>query len=92
MVLFMERAADVAGADAEAVVGDFADDRFGPGDTAADMALLIARLLVSATNDESPVNVKNKADGTFTVTNTVDGHGREPRTDWDYFADARRTR
>ena len=50
----------------------------------ADMALLIARLLVSATNDESPVNVKNAADGTFTVVGVA-------AKDWDYFADSRRS-
>ena len=84
MVLFMERAAAVAGADAEAVVGDFAMSGSDPV-TRADMALLIARLLVAATNDESPVNVKNAADGTFTVSTVTD-----PKN-WDYFADARRS-
>ena len=58
MVLFMERAAGIAGADAEAVVGDFAMSGSDPVNR-GDMALLIARLLVAATNDESPVNVKN---------------------------------
>ena len=83
MVLFMERAAAAAGADAEAVVGDFAMSGSDPV-TRADMALLIARLLVAATNDESPVNVKNAADGTFTVSGVSDD-------DWDHFADARRS-
>ena len=85
MVLFMERAAGVAGADAEAVVGDFATTGSDPVNR-ADMALLIARLLVSATNDESPVNVTNGDDGTFAVA--VDGTAV---ADWDYFADARRS-
>ena len=80
MVLFMERAAAVAGADAEAVVGDFAMSGSDPV-TRADMALLIARLLVASTNDESPINVTNNDDGTFAVEG-VD----EP----DFFADARR--
>ena len=79
MVLFMERAAGVAGADAEAVVGDFATTGSDPVNR-ADMALLIARLLVSATNDESPINVTNGDDGTFAV---------EDVTTADYFADAR---
>ena len=83
MVLFMERAAAVAGADAEAVLGDFAMSGSDPVHR-ADMALLIARLLVSATNDESPVNVKNAADGTFTVVGVA-------AKDWDYFADSRRS-
>ncbi|MXY12416.1 MAG: hypothetical protein F4033_05015 [Acidimicrobiaceae bacterium] len=80
MVLFMERAAGIAGADAEAVVGDFAMSGSDPVNR-GDMALLIARLLVSATNDESPINVKNDDDGTFMVEG-VD----KP----DYFADSRR--
>ena len=78
MVLFMERAAAAAGADAEAVVGDFAMSGSDPVNR-ADMALLIARLLASATE-----NVKNNDDGTFAVS-TVDAK------DWDYFADARRS-
>ena len=81
MVLFMERAAAVAGADADAVVGDFAMTGSDPVNR-GDMALLIARLLVAATNDESPVNVKNNDDGTFNVGVTGD--------DLDYFADSRR--
>ncbi|MCY3643646.1 MAG: S-layer homology domain-containing protein [Acidimicrobiaceae bacterium] len=84
MVLFMERAADKAGADAEAVVGDFAETGSDPV-TRADMALLIARLLVASTNDESPINVTNNDDGTFTVSTVTD-----PKN-WDYFADARRS-
>jgi hypothetical protein len=83
MVLFMERAAAVAGADADKVVGDFAETGSDPVNR-GDMALLIARLLVAATNNESPVNVKNNTDGTF----TVDGVAAK---DWDYFADSRRT-
>ena len=83
MVLFMERAAGIAGADAEAVVGDFADTGSDPVHR-GDMALLIARLLVAATTAESAQNVKNNADGTF----TVDGVAAK---DWDYFADSRRT-
>ncbi|MXW98320.1 MAG: hypothetical protein F4Y05_01505 [Acidimicrobiaceae bacterium] len=82
MVLFMERAADKAGADAEDVVGDFAETGSDPV-TRGDMALLIARLLVAATTDESPVNVTNNDDGTFAVSG-VDAD------DWDYFADSRR--
>ena len=82
MVLFMERAAAVAGADAEAVVGDFAETGSDPV-IRGDMALLIARLLVSATSAESAVNVKTNDDGTF----TVDGVAAK---DWDYFADSRR--
>ena len=82
MVLFMERAAGAAGADAEAVVGDFAETGSDPVDR-GDMALLIARLLVSATSDESAVNVKTNDDGTF----AVDGVAAD---DWDFFADSRR--
>ena len=83
MVLFMERAAGIAGADAEAVVGDFAETGSNPVNR-ADMALLIARLLVAATTDESTPNVTNNDDGTFAVSG-VSGD------DWDYFADARST-
>ena len=83
MVLFMERAADAAGADADAVVGDFAETGSDPVDR-GDMALLIARLLVAATNKESPVNVTNNADGTFAVSTVMDAK------DWDFFADSRR--
>ncbi|MDE0667188.1 MAG: S-layer homology domain-containing protein [Acidimicrobiaceae bacterium] len=82
MVLFMERAADKAGADAEAVVGDFAETGSDPVNR-GDMGLLIARLLVAATTAESSVNVTNNADGTFAVS----GVGAD---DWDYFADSRR--
>ena len=82
MVRFMQRAAAAGGADAEAVVGDFAETGSDPVHR-GDMALLIARLLVEATSEESPVNVKNNDDGTFTVEG-VDGD------DWDFFADSRR--
>ena len=82
MVLFMERAAAAGGADAEAVVGDFAETGSDPVHR-GDMALLIARLLVEATSEESPVDVKTNDDGTF----AVDGVAAD---DWDYFADSRR--
>ena len=82
MVLFMERAAAAAGADAEAVVGDFAMSGSDPVHR-GDMALLIARLLVAATTAESPINVTNNDDGTFAVSTVTD-----PK-DWDYFADSR---
>ena len=81
MILFMERSAAAAGADAEAVVGDFAMSGSDPVHR-GDMALLIARLLVAATTAESPRNVTNNADGTFAVSG-VDAD------DWDYFADSR---
>ena len=81
MVLFMERAAAIAGADAEAVVGDFATTGSDPVHR-GDMALLIARLLVSATTAESMPNVTNNDDGTFAVSGVTGD-------DWDYFADAR---
>ena len=81
MVLFMERAAAAAGADAEAVVGDFAETGSDPVNR-GDMALLIARLLVAATNDESPYNVVTGPDGTFGV--------KDMAGTVDYFADSRR--
>ena len=83
MVLFMERAAEAAGADAEAVVGDFAMTGSDPVHR-GDMALLIARLLVASTTKESTPNVTNNADGTFAVSTVMD-------KDWDYFADSRRS-
>ena len=82
MVRFMQRAAAAGGADAEAVVGDFAETGSDPVHR-GDMALLIARLLVAATSDESAVNVKTNDDGTF----AVDGVAAD---DWDFFADSRR--
>ena len=83
MVRFMERAAAVAGADAEAVVGDFAETGSDPVHR-GDMALLIARLLVAATDKDSMPNVKTNDDGTFAVEGVED-------KDWDYFADSRRS-
>ena len=83
MVLFMQRAAAAAGADADAVVGDFAETGSDPVNR-GDMALLIARLLVAATTKASPVNVTNNADGTFAVSGV-------PAAQWDYFGDSRRS-
>ena len=77
MVLFMERAAGIAGADAEDVVGDFAETGSDPVNR-GDMALLIARLLAAANED-----VTNNDDGTFAVKGVT---GKA----WDYFADSRR--
>ena len=80
MVLFMERAAGIAGVtDASTVVGDFATTGSDPVNR-ADMALLIARLLAAATNAGSDVNVGKAADGTF----TVGGKAAD-----DFFADVR---
>ena len=76
MVLFMERAAGIADADAEAVVGDFAMTGSDPVNR-GDMALLIARLLDEATDTVGT----DDDDGTFTV---------EGVDDLDYFADSRR--
>ncbi len=84
MVLFMERAAGIAGVDAEDVVGDFAETGSDPVNR-GDMALLIARLLAAATSAESAVNVTiDKDDGTFMVDDVT---GKA----WDYFADSRRS-
>ncbi|MXY09004.1 MAG: S-layer homology domain-containing protein [Acidimicrobiaceae bacterium] len=81
MVLFMQRSARIAGADPAAVVSDFATTGSDPVNR-ADMALLIARLLASATSNDSRVNVVLESDGTFTVG------GAEPD---DAFTDSRRT-
>ena len=81
MVLFMQRSARIAGADPAAVVGDFATTGSDPVNR-ADMALLIARLLASATSNDSRVNVVLRSDGIFTVG------GTEPD---DAFTDSRRT-
>ena len=81
MVLFMQRSARIAGADPATVVSDFATTGSDPV-TRADMALLIARLLASATSNDSRVNVVLESDGTFTVG------GAEPD---DAFLDSRRT-
>ena len=86
MVLFMQRAAGIAGADAEAVVGDFAMTGSDPVHR-GDMALLIARLLAASTTKTSPVNVTiDKDDGTFGV---AVGGTAVGEMDWDYFADSR---
>ncbi len=69
MVLFMQRSARAAGADPAAVVADFATTGSDPVNR-ADMALLIARLLASATDNDSRVNVVLESDGTFTVGGT----------------------
>ena len=81
MVLFMERSARAAGADAADVVQDFATTGSDPVNR-ADMALLIARLLASATDDDSRVNVVLESDDTFTVG------GTEPD---DVFIDSRQS-
>ncbi|MDE0495289.1 MAG: S-layer homology domain-containing protein, partial [Acidimicrobiaceae bacterium] len=81
MVLFMQRAARAADADPAAVVSDFATTGSDPVNR-ADMALLIARLLASATSNDSRVNVVLRSDGIFTVG------GTEPD---DAFTDSRRT-
>ena len=81
MVLFMERSARAAGADPADVVQDFAATGSDPVNR-ADMALLIARLLASATGNDSRVNVVLRSDGIFTVG------GTEPD---DAFIDSRRT-
>ncbi|MYC68640.1 MAG: hypothetical protein F4X12_20180 [Acidobacteriia bacterium] len=81
MVLFMERSARIAGADAAEVVQDFATTGSDPVNR-ADMALLIARLLASATGNDSRVNVVLRSDGIFTVG------GTEPD---DAFIDSRRS-
>ena len=81
MVLFMERSARAAGANPADVVQDFATTGSDPVNR-ADMALLIARLLASATGNDSRVNVVLRSDGIFTVG------GTEPD---DAFIDSRRS-
>jgi len=81
MVLFMERSARAAGADPADVVQDFATTGSHPVNR-ADMALLIARLLASATDNDSRVNVVLESGGVFTVG------GTEPD---DVFIDSRRS-
>lgn len=81
MVLFMERSARIAGANPADVVQDFATTGSDPVNR-ADMALLIARLLASATDNDSRVNVVLRSDGIFTVG------GTEPD---DAFIDSRRS-
>ncbi|MYI59265.1 MAG: S-layer homology domain-containing protein, partial [Acidimicrobiaceae bacterium] len=69
MVLFMQRSARIAGADPATVVSDFATTGSDPVNR-ADMALLIARLLASATSNDSRVNLVLRSDGIFTVGGT----------------------
>ena len=78
MVLFMERAADLVGADADDVVGDFGSD----GDredavTRADMATLISNLLIATDND-----VDRNDDGLITI-------GDDVSSSFDHFGDVR---
>ncbi len=85
MVLFMERSARAAGADPATVVADFATTGSDPVNR-ADMALLIARLLASATSNDSRVNMVLESDGTFTVGGTepddafIDSRQSQPLT------------
>ena len=85
MVLFMERSARAAGADPADVVQDFATTGSHPVNR-ADMALLIARLLASATDNDSRVNVVLESDGIFTVGGTepddafIDSRQSQPLT------------
>ena len=85
MVLFMERSARAAGADPADVVQDFAATGSDPVNR-ADMALLIARLLASATDNDSRVNVVLRSDGIFTVGGTepddafIDSRQSQPLT------------
>ena len=85
MVLFMERSARIAAADPTDVVADFATTGSDPVNR-ADMALLIVRLLTSATDQDSRVNVVLESDDTFTVGGTepddafIDSRRSQPRT------------
>lgn len=83
MVAFMERAARVAGADRNAVLGDF-DASAEPAApvTRAGATVLIARLLVAVTDRNSRPNVEMGTDGTVTL------NGMPPD---DFFADSRHT-
>ena len=79
MVLFMERAADLVGADAEDVVGDFGSE----GDredavTRADMATLISNLLIAISDN----GVDRNDDGLITI-------GDDVSSSFDHFGDVR---
>ena len=80
MASFMKGAARVAGADLDAVVGDF--DASVPSVTRAGAAVLVARLLVAVTDKDSRPNIEMGDYGTVTID------GRPPD---DYFADSRHT-
>ena len=79
MAKFMERTARVAGVDRDAVVGDF--DTAEPV-TRADVAVLVARLLVAVTGEDSDPNIEMDDIGTVTINEKVPD---------DWFADARDT-
>ncbi|MCY4424437.1 MAG: S-layer homology domain-containing protein [Acidimicrobiaceae bacterium] len=80
LVSFMERAAIVAGAGRDAVIGDF--DAAAAAATRADAAVLVVRLLVAVTGSNSRANVEMDDAGTVTI------NGRPPE---DFFADSRNT-
>ena len=80
LVSFMERAAIVAGAGRDAVIGDF--DAAAASATRADAAVLVVRLLVAVTGSNSRSNVEMDDAGTVTI------NGRPPE---DFFADSRNT-
>ena len=80
MASFMAGAARVAGADRDAVLGDF--DASVASVTRAGAAVLVARLLVAVTDKDSRPNIEMGDYGTVTID------GRPPD---DYFADSRNT-
>ena len=91
MVLFIERAAALTGADADDVLGDFAEDGSDPV-TRADMAVLLVMLLADAV----PSKVQLDSDDDYAVTygrngeRDLDDGDNDPRTGpLDWFADAR---
>ena len=81
MTLFMERAADLTGADADDTLGDFPETGSDPV-TRTDMAVLIVRLLASAAS--GVVQIDDEGDVSY-------GDFKEAldEDDLDYFADTR---
>ena len=91
MARFITRAADLTGADADDVLGDFAENGSDPV-TRADMAVLLVKLLADAV----PSKVQLDPDDDYAVTygrngeRDLDDGDNDPRTGpLDYFADAR---
>ena len=72
------------------------DDTFSPGAnvTRAEMALWLANFMVEVTDDDSPVNVDQSRDGTYTISQAAPTVADpDARTDiaFDHFVDARLT-
>jgi hypothetical protein len=88
MVLFMERAADLTGADADDVLGDFAENGSNPV-TRADMAVLLVKLLASAASTVVQIDADEDNRVTYGLNGEFSLTPDPRRGNLDYFRDAR---